>query len=66
MPIGLFGDFYSHELSFTLINNNDYKNIKNIFDQINLKIKKILLQSYVKGAFVNEKNKNIDTFFLSK
>ena len=66
LPIGLFGDFYSHELSFTLINNNDYKNIKNIFDQINLKIKKILLQSYVKGAFVNEKNKNVDTFFLVK
>ena len=44
LPIGLFGDFYSHELSFTLINNNDYKNIKNIFDQINLKIKKILLK----------------------
>ncbi len=66
LPIGLFGDFYSHELSFTLINNNDYKNIKNIFDQINLKIKKILLQSYVKGAFINEKNKNVDTFFLVK
>ena len=24
LPIGLFGDFYSHELSFTLINSNDY------------------------------------------
>ena len=25
LPIGLFGDFYSHELSFVLINSNDYK-----------------------------------------
>ena len=24
LPIGLFGDFYSHELSFILINTNDY------------------------------------------
>ena len=32
LPIGLFGDFYSHELSFSLINNNDYKNLNNIFE----------------------------------
>ena len=25
LPIGLFGDFYSHELSFTLLNSNEYK-----------------------------------------
>ena len=31
LPIGLFGDFYSHELSFCLINNNDYKSLKSIF-----------------------------------
>ena len=32
LPIGLFGDFYSHELSFSLINNNDLKNLNIIFD----------------------------------
>ena len=37
LPIGLFGNFYSHELSFTLINNNDLKNIKNIFENCNFK-----------------------------
>ena len=30
LPIGLFGNFYSHELSFNLINKNDYKNLENI------------------------------------
>ena len=40
LPIGLFGDFYSHELSFVLINTNDFKNIKNILGKCNLKIKK--------------------------
>ena len=40
LPIGLFGDFYAHELSFILINKNDYKNLKTIFDKCNLKIKK--------------------------
>ncbi len=62
LPIGLFGDFYSHELSFNLINNNDYKNLENIFKQCNLKIKKILLESFVKGSLVNDVNPEIDTF----
>ena len=63
LPIGLFGDFYSHELSFNLINKNDYKNLENIFKQCNLKIKKILLESFVKGSLINDNNPKIDTFF---
>ncbi len=63
LPIGLFGNFYSHELSFSLINKNDYKNLKNIFKQCNLKVKKILLKSFVKGSLVIDDNPKIDTFF---
>ena len=63
LPIGLFGDFYSHELSFNLINKNDYKNLKNIFEKCNLKIKKILLDSFVKGSFISNSNSQIDTFY---
>ena len=55
LPIGLFGDFYSHELSFSLINNNDYKNLNNIFEKCNLKIKKILLKSFVEGSHISNK-----------
>ncbi len=66
LPIGLFGDFYSHELSFNLINKNDYKNLKNIFDKCNLKISKILLESFVKGSLISEKNPLIDSFFHIK
>ena len=40
LPIGLFGDFYSHELSFILMNSYDYKNIENVLQKCNLKIKK--------------------------
>ena len=39
LPIGLFGNFYSHELSFCLIDNNDFKNLNNVFNNCNLKIK---------------------------
>ncbi len=63
LPIGLFGDFYSHELSFSLINKNDYKNLKNILSQCNLKTEKILLKSFVQGVNICEK-KDKDTFFL--
>ena len=63
LPIGLFGDFYSHELSFNLINKNDYKNLENIFNQCNLRIKKLLLESFVKGSLINDDNPKIDTFF---
>ncbi len=63
LPIGLFGDFYSHELSFILINTNDYNNIKSILENCNLKIKKILLKSFIKGAHLSEINKNTETFF---
>lgn len=63
LPIGLFGDFYSHELSFTLINANDYKNIKNIFDRSGLKIKKVLIKNFIKGAYINDIHKDYETFF---
>ncbi len=62
LPIGLFGDFYSHELSFILINKNDYKNLKNLFDNCNLKIKKILTKNFIKGANISQ-NYKIETFF---
>ena len=66
LPIGLFGDFYSHELSFCLISNNDYKNLNNIFNKCNLKIKKIILKSFAEGSCISNKNEKIDTFFQIK
>ena len=66
LPIGLFGDFYSHEISLILMDTNDYKNLCNIFDQCNLKVKKIFLKSFIKGANISNKNKDLDTFFYIK
>ena len=66
LPIGLFGDFYSHELSFNLIHKNDYRSLENIFKQCNLRIKKLLLESFVKGSLVNDANPKIDTFFYTQ
>ena len=66
LPIGLFGDFYSHELSFILINSNDYKNLQIVFDKINLKIKKILIKNFIKGVNISNNYKKSDTFFYIK
>lgn len=63
LPIGLFGDFYTHELSFNMINKNDFKNLKKIFEKCNLKIKKILFDCFVKGALLSEKNPKIESFY---
>ena len=64
LPIGLFGDFYSHELSFISMNTNDYKNLNIVFDKCRMKIKKILIKSYIEGAYLSDKNQNIETFFI--
>ena len=35
---------------------------KNILDKSNLKIKKILIKNFIKGATISEINKDIETF----
>ena len=66
LPIGLFGDFYSHELTFFLIDNNDLKNIQKIFNKNNLNIKKIILKNFSEGVQLINQNKGIETFFKIK
>tara|TARA_A100000164_G_scaffold378327_1_gene419611 strand:+ start:464 stop:1660 length:1197 start_codon:yes stop_codon:yes gene_type:complete len=63
LPIGLFGEFYSHELGFTLIDTNKYIKLQNIFDLCNLKVKKMITKSFIEGANTSDNFKNIDTFF---
>tara|TARA_B100001250_G_scaffold181559_1_gene156252 strand:- start:544 stop:1740 length:1197 start_codon:yes stop_codon:yes gene_type:complete len=65
LPIGLFGDFYSHELTFFLIENNDLKNIKQIFNKNNLEVKKVFLKSFSEGVQLINQNNN-ETFFKIK
>ena len=66
LPIGLFGDFYSHELTFFLIKTNDLKNIKQIFNKNNLNVKKVLIKKFIEGAELIDENNNTETFFKIK
>ena len=62
LPIGLFGDFYSHELSFFLIDSNDFKNLNKVFEKCNLKIKKIISKDFILGTKIINDNINLETF----
>ena len=62
LPIGLFGDFYSHELSFFLIDSNDFKNLNNVFEKCNLKIKKIISKDFILGTKMINDDINLETF----
>ena len=66
LPIGLFGDFYSHELTFFLIDNNDLKNIQKVFNRNNLNVKKVILKHFGEGVQLINQNKSIETFFKIK
>ena len=66
LPIGLYGNFFQHELSFFLMNNEELKKIKTVFGKNNLKIKKILIKDYIEGVKLIDKKKNGGTFFMIK
>ena len=63
LPIGLYGNFYNHELTFFLIRNNDLKNIKQVFNKSSLNIKKILIKDFIEGANLINYDSKVDTFF---
>ena len=61
LPIGLYGQFYSHQLTFFLTNKNNVKNIENLLNKCNLRLNRIVVKSFVEGIKVINKDKN-DTF----
>ena len=66
LPVGLFGNIYSHELSFFLINYNDYNNLEKILNKCNLRLKKILSKNFIEGVNIINENPNLNTFIQVK
>ena len=62
LPIGLFGNFYSQELNFLLINLKNYENLVKIFKKCNLRIKKLISKSFTEGVYLINENSNLNTF----
>ena len=65
LPFGLYGDFYSHQITFFLIKNNELKNLKTLFNKCNLGINKIILKNFSDGIKIINNFKN-DTFIKIK
>ncbi len=65
LPIGLYGDFYSHQLTFFLIKNNEFKNLKTLFNKCNLSINRVILKSFSDGIKIINNYKD-DTFIKIK
>ena len=61
LPIGLYGQFYSHQLTFFLTNKNNIKNIESLLSRCNLRLNRIVVKSFVEGVRVINNDKN-DTF----
>ena len=59
----LFGNFYSHELTFFLIDKKDYKNLQMLIERCNLRLKKIISKKYLEGISLINENCSKDTFF---
>ena len=62
LPIGLFCNLYSQEISFILIDNYDYKNLNNVFENCNLRIKRIVSKKFLEGVNIINKNSGLETF----
>jgi len=69
LPIGLFGEFYNQNMTFFLVNKNILRNIKIVFNNCGLNIKKIILKPFAEGIYLlsnNQLNKNFTSISLGK
>ena len=65
LPIGLYGNFYSHQLTFFMIKEQEIKNLKSLFNKCNLSLNKIILKSFTDGINTINRYKK-DTFIKVK
>lgn len=61
LPIGLYGNFYSHQLTFFLIKNDELNNLKKLLNNCNLNLNKIISKEFISGINLAKKEKS-DTF----
>ena len=64
LPIGLFGEFYNQNMTFFLVKKNFLKNIKSVFNNSSLNIKKIILKSFADGVNLISNSKLDNNFTI--
>ena len=64
LPLGLAGDFYTHQLTFFLIKKNSLKNFKILFGMCNLTIQRIIDSNFLFNMNVYNLNSSINFFCM--
>ena len=64
LPLGLAGDFYTHQLTFFLIKKNNLKNLKILFGKCNLIIKRIIDSNFLFYMNIYNLNSSINFFCI--
>ena len=64
LPIGLYGEFYNHNLTFFLLSKNNIKNLKLTLNKCHLEIDRIILKSFASGINILKKYINEKKFLL--
>ncbi len=65
LPLGLAGDFYTHQLTFFLIKKNNLKNLKILFGKCNLTIQRIIDSNFLFNMNVYNLNSPINFFCIN-
>ena len=66
MPIGLYGDFYNHHLTFFLILKNDIKNLKQVLNNSHIHIEKVILKPFAQNINkLKKEHSNKSQFFIN-
>ncbi|OUX54343.1 MAG: hypothetical protein CBE47_01150 [Pelagibacteraceae bacterium TMED287] len=58
LPVGLHGEFYSHDLTFYLLPKNDLRNIKLVFNKCEINVERIICKKFVEGIDLIKNNGN--------
>ena len=66
LPIGLFGEFYNQNMTFFLVNKNILNNIKSVFRNCGLNVKKIILKPFAEGVNLLSNNYSGRNFAILK
>ena len=64
MPLNIFGDHLSMHMTFISIPNNNLKNIKEIFNQNDLQVDRIISKPFVDGIYLLNKKKDLKNFII--
>ncbi len=64
MPVNLIGDHLSLQMTFISLPKNNIKNIKNLFENNDLRVERLLCKPLTTGINLTNKNKNLKNFFL--